>query len=104
MKIKITPAIRYVINQQILCVAHGMLLPRWTPMLNTAANSADPSQNSDVSLWSMPGCPWPFQCQGIMVGVAHINIGAKLCTLKEHGCPHADWECCPPFPDPSDYA
>lgn len=52
-------------------------------MLNTAANSADPSQNSDVSLWSMPGCPWPFQCQGIMVGVAHINIRAKLCTLKE---------------------
>lgn len=101
MKIKITPAIWYVINQQILCVAHGMVLPQWTPMLNTVGNSADPSQSSDVSLWNMPGCPWPLQCQGLMVGVA---IGAKFCALKEHGCPPADSEHYPPFPSPSDYA
>lgn len=73
-------------------------------MLNTVANSADPSQSSDVSLWSLSGYPWPFQCQGLMVSIAQMYVGAKLCTLKEHGCSPADWERCPPFPDPSDYA
>lgn len=104
MKIKITQAIQYVVNQQIDCVPMACCPPQWAPVLNTVANSADASQSSDVSLWSLSGCPWPFQHQGLMVAVAHMHRGANLCSVKEHGCPPADGEQCPPFPNPSDYA
>lgn len=44
------------------------------------------------------------QRHGLMARIAPMHIGAKLCALTEHGCPSADWEQCPPFPNPSGYA